>query len=84
MLELPENRWFERKSGVIRPTDLAVPLVALANSEGGIVVVGLSNGQISPVSDRSDNDLRQTGVDFTTPAVRMHVRELATGKGRTT
>lgn len=67
LLELPESQWFERKSGSIKPLDFAIPLVAMANSEGGVVVAGLSDGRITPVSGRADNDLRQAAIDFTVP-----------------
>lgn len=82
LLELPENQWFERKSGAIKPADFAVHLTAMANSEGGIVVAGLADGRIVPVSDKADNDLRQAAVDFTRPPIRVHVRELITSQGR--
>lgn len=32
------NQWFERKSDVIKPLGFVVPLVAMVNSEGGVVV----------------------------------------------
>lgn len=82
LLDLPENQWFERKSGVIKPADLAIPIVAMANSEGGVIVAGLSDSRVVPVSDRADNDLRQAAVDFTRPPVRIHVQELMTSEGR--
>lgn len=82
LLKLPENQWFERKSGVVKPADFAVPLIAMANSEGGVVVAGLADGRVVPVSDRVDNDLRQVAVDFTRPPVRIVVNELVTAAGR--
>ncbi len=82
LLELPESQWFERKSGIIKPVDLAVPLIAMANSEGGVVVAGLSDGKIVPISDKADNDLRQAAIDFTVPTVRVRVEELLTSQGR--
>lgn len=79
---LPENQWFERKSGAVKPRDFAVPLVALANAEGGVIVVGISDGKITPVNDKADNALRQAAADFTSPPVRCHVQELPTQHGR--
>ncbi|QIM15902.1 ArsR family transcriptional regulator [Leucobacter insecticola] len=72
LLELPENQWFERKSGAIKATDFAVPLIAMANSEGGMVVVGLSEGKVSPVSDAAANNLRQavSAIDMLMPQRR--------------
>lgn len=82
LLTLTENQWFERKSGSIKPADFAIPLCALANSEGGILVAGLHGGAVAPVSDRADNDLRQAALDFTHPPVRHTVTELHTDRGR--
>lgn len=41
---MPEDQWFERASGRVRVRDLAVPLVAMANAEGGYLVVGIHDG----------------------------------------
>lgn len=82
LLELPESQWFERKSGVIKPADLAIPLVAMANAEGGVVVVGLHGGKVVPVGDKAANDLRQSAIDFTVPRVRARVSELGASAGR--
>ena len=82
LLTLPENQWFERKSGRVKPQDFAVPLIAMANAEGGIVVAGLSEGHIDAVSDKMDNQLRQAPTDFASPRIRTHIRELHTSRGR--
>lgn len=80
---LPESQWFERKSGAVKPADLAVPLIAMANSEGGVVVVGLDDdGSLSPVSDQAANKLRQAVADFTRPPVKVLVEELVLEAGR--
>ena len=76
LLDLPEGQWFERKSGRISSRDLAVPLVAFANAEGGTVVVGLSDGQVDRPPVERVNDLRQAAHDFTRPPVRVHIKEL--------
>ena len=41
LIAMPENQWYERKSGRIAPAALAKPLVAMANAEVGVVVVGI-------------------------------------------
>lgn len=79
---LPETQWFERKSGSVKPIDLAKTLTAFANSEGGVIAVGLANGAVSPVSDQANNDLRQAPIDFTRPPVRTQIQELMTTRGR--
>lgn len=76
LLAIREGQWFERKSGRISARDLAVPVVAFANAEGGTVVVGLSDGHIEGVAADRINELRQVAHDFTSPVVRMHATEL--------
>lgn len=76
LLKLAENQWFERKSGRISARDLAVPLVAMANAEGGYVAIGLSDGDVEGVESRRLNELRQAAQDFTNPVVRCEAREL--------
>ncbi|AMS06012.1 transcriptional regulator [Acidipropionibacterium acidipropionici] len=82
LLRLPEGQWLERKSGRIGAKELAVPLVAMANAEGGHVVVGLHDGAVDGVSDSRINALRQAAQDFTVPVVRCAVSELH-DRGRT-
>lgn len=79
---LPEDQWFERKAGRISARDLAVPLVAMANAEGGYVIVGIHNGTVDGVAAPHLNALRQTAQDFTTPVVRSTATELTTSDGR--
>ncbi|MDR0945634.1 MAG: putative DNA binding domain-containing protein [Bifidobacteriaceae bacterium] len=78
---LPESQWFERKSARIAPRDLAVPLIAMANADGGYVVVGIWNGQVEGIGPKRVNDLRQAAVDFTRPPVSIHVSELPAAGG---
>lgn len=73
LLSIPEDQWFDRKSGRISPKDLARPLIAFANSEGGTIAVGLSNGKIDGVSPQLDNAIRQAAIDFTVPPVRARI-----------
>lgn len=72
LLDLPEGQWFERKSRRISPKDLAIPMIAMANAEGGTIVVGLHNGEVEDVSanDQRLNALVQASMDFTRPPVR--------------
>lgn len=72
---LPEDQWFERKSARIEPRKLAETLVAMANADGGRVIVGLHNGVAEDVSSRL-NDLLQTSKDHTEPAVWARWREV--------
>ena len=76
-----ENQWYERKSGRINPKDLAVPLVAMANAEGGYVVVGIHEGAVDGVREDRLNALRQTAHDYITPPLRCTATELRTSLG---
>jgi len=82
LAEMPEGQWFERKSGRITARDLAVPLVAFANAEGGCVVVGLHSGAVDGVGAKRLNDLRQAAQDFTQPVVRARAEVLTTSDGK--
>jgi ATP-dependent DNA helicase RecG len=82
LVGLRESQWFERKSGRISARDLAIPLVAMANAEGGYVVVGIRDGAVESVQEDRLNDLRQTAHDFTTPVVRCSATELTTTDGK--
>lgn len=78
---LPEGQWFERKSGRIRARDLADALLAFANAEGGVIVVGLHDGRADPPSDDRANELRQAALDFTEPVVSVRTGEYSLGDG---
>jgi len=78
---LPESQWFERKSARIAARDMAIPLVAMANAEGGYVVVGIHSGKVEPLPESKLNDLQQAALDFTSPVVhtRIHLVNVADG-----
>ena len=67
-----EGQWFDRKSNRIAPRDLAIALVAMANAEGGIIVIGLHGGACEGVEsvEGSHNGWRQAPMNFTHPPVR--------------
>lgn len=79
LLALPEDQWFERKSIRVRAQDLDKPLTALANAEGGVIVIGLSDGRVEGVRAHASkqNAIRQAAMDFTVPAVRAHVEQVS-------
>lgn len=82
LVRLRESQWFERKSGRVSARDLAIPLVAMANAEGGYLVVGIHDGTVEGIQAGRLNALRQTAHDFTTPVVRCSSTERTTSDGR--
>lgn len=77
LAELPEDQWFERKSGRISAKDLARPMIAFANAEGGTIVVGIHGGQVDGVGAKLENAARQAAIDFTVPPVRTRVERIS-------
>jgi ATP-dependent DNA helicase RecG len=69
---LPEDQWYDRKSILIKAKDLARHLIAMANAEGGTIVLGIKDRQPESVDARPSalNALRQAPIDFTNPPVR--------------
>lgn len=78
LLALAEDQYFERKSGRVSAKDLAIPMVAMANAEGGTIVVGVHGGAVDGVDARRRNALRQAAMDHTAPPVRATCAELTT------
>lgn len=78
LLELAEDQWFERKSVRIAAKDLAKTLCAMANAEGGVIVVGLHNGAIEGINgqEKQVSALRQASMDHTSPPVRVHFTQV--------
>lgn len=84
LLDAPEDQWFDRKSARVAVKDLARPLIAFANAEGGTLAIGLREGSYDGelLDADKENAIRQAGIDFTVPPVRSHVRRLELGGGR--
>ncbi len=78
LLALDEDQWFERKSSRVAPRDLANTLIGFANADGGIVVVGLSDGEVEGVEGQAEklNALLQANIDFCTPPVHAEDRHI--------
>jgi len=72
LVAMPESQWFERKGPLVSAQKLSNALVAMANADGGTIVVGLGEGSV----DGTDSDpvhrnvLMQAGVDLVLPPVR--------------
>ncbi|NYK09040.1 ATP-binding protein [Leifsonia naganoensis] len=79
LLNLDEDQWFDRKSVRTDPVKLAQPMVAFANAEGGVLVVGLHGGKVEGTNSQPKrfNDLKQAAIDFTVPPVHATVDRVA-------
>lgn len=76
LLSADEDQWFDRKSARIQPRTLADVLIGFANADGGIVVVGLSDGRVEG-TDRlgpGRSALMQASLDFCVPPPRVTTR----------
>lgn len=72
LARIDEDQWLERKSARIAPRDLANTLIGFANADGGIVVVGISDGEVEGTNSNLErrNAQFQANVDFCSPPVR--------------
>ncbi|HEY7200610.1 MAG TPA: ATP-binding protein, partial [Candidatus Dormibacteraeota bacterium] len=70
---IPEGQWLDRKSVRIRPAHLAQTEVAFANAEGGTILIGIHDGRVegTDAHPQHRNELMQTAIDQTEPAVRI-------------
>ncbi|MGM0202850.1 ATP-binding protein [Enterococcus sp. AZ149] len=83
---MPESAFFDRKSGKIKPQKLAETLIAFANTNGGIVAVGINDGILEGVNQLESiklNDLIQVGYDCCKPVlpIRHEFREITKSNG---
>ena len=79
LLSIDEDQWFDRKSCRIKPRDLADAAIALANAEGGHLVIGLSDGRVEGVDaagKAAENAWRQATLDFAVPPLRSGFESL--------
>lgn len=83
---MSESVFFDRKSGKIKPAKLAETLTAFANTNGGVVAVGIVNGELEGIdclSNIKQNDLIQVGHDCCKPTlpIRYELREVTKTNG---
>jgi ATP-dependent DNA helicase RecG len=73
VVSLVEDQWFDRKSVRVDAAKLAKTLVAMANAEGGVIVVGVHGGRVEGTDEhqRHRNSLMQASLDHTEPPVRV-------------
>lgn len=75
LLREREGQWYDRKSARIKAAKLAESIVAMANTEGGVLAIGLSEGVCEGVDHvpGAQNEWRQAGLDRVRPPVRTDV-----------
>lgn len=76
LLAIPEDQWFDRKSARVSARDLADAEIAFGNAEGGMIVVGLHNGEVEGTDDvpAHRNELMQAHIQYCDPPVRCQTR----------
>ena len=72
MISEPENKYFDRKSAKIKPSDIADLISAFANAEGGTIVLGISDRKrvlegINWIGEDKINDFISAPKDFCRP-----------------
>lgn len=79
MLHQKEGQCFERKSILVEPKALAVPLVAMANADGGIILIGVNDcGEVEGIAghEAKVNELLRVPFDFCKPTIKVDFEEL--------
>ena len=70
-----ENQTFDRKSINISPKDLAIPIIAFANADGGDIAIGITDKtrRIEGVDfeDKKLNELLRVQLDFCNPTIKV-------------
>lgn len=80
LLKNEERQTFDRKSVMIEPKALAIPLVAFANADGGKIVIGISdkNRRVEGVDYETArvNELLRVPFDFCEPTVKVDIERV--------
>lgn len=74
-----EKQFIDRKSARIKAADFAVPVVAMANADGGFLAVGIEDdGTITGIDDyqRNINELVHIPYDYCSPSVKAELNTL--------
>lgn len=72
-----EKQIMDRKSARIRAVDLAVPIVAMANADGGYLAIGIEDdGTITGIDahEKNVNELLRAPFDYCIPSVQVDPR----------
>ena len=55
----------DRKSARIKPADLATPIMAMANADGGFLIIGIEDeGTITGINEKNLNEYLRVPLDF--------------------
>ena len=69
-----ENKYFDRKSGKIKPSDLSKHISAFANADGGAIVIGLDDNKavegINQFGEKKINDFINAPRNYCRPMPR--------------
>lgn len=80
ILSKEENQTFDRKSINISPKDLAIPIVAFANADGGDIAIGITdkNRKIEGIDFETKklNELLRVPFDFCNPTINVGIEKV--------
>lgn len=78
LVAAPESQWFERKAFRVDAKKLAAAVIGMANAEGGLVAVGLSEGRVEGVDadPRRVNRLRRAPVELIDPPLLLRAEQV--------
>jgi len=87
ILTLKEGQYFDRKSAIIKAKKIAEVLIAFANADGGVVAIGVNDGEIEGISEQGNikiNDFVQCKITNCSPAIKTNERflEVVNHKGQ--
>ena len=74
-----EKQIMDRKSARIRAVDLAVPVVAMANADGGYLAIGIEDdGAITGIDEheKNVNELLRVPYDYCFPNVQIDIKTM--------
>lgn len=67
-----EKQQFDRKSARISATAIAIPIIAFANADGGLLAIGIEdNGDITGIDNftANVNEIMRASYDFCIPSI---------------
>ena len=80
ILSKEENQTFDRKSINISPKDLAIPIVAFANADGGDIAIGITDRtkRIEGIDFETKklNELLRVPFDFCNPTIKVGIEKV--------